>query len=210
MVYFLLCSTSYMRLFVALDIEGKIRAGIHGFMQEMAPLAPNVRWVNPESLHVTLKFMGEQPEPKVKEIESALTSICASPFQLGFHGSGFFPTPRSARVFWIGIESGPELAQLAGAIDAALSQLGIEKEKRAFSAHLTLARAKGGSGAPSRQKSDRSNRHFEAVQKKLASTASAEFGTMTAREFFLYRSQLSRHGSRYSKIARFPLAAREA
>jgi 2'-5' RNA ligase len=199
---------SYMRLFVALDIEGEIRAGIHGFMQEMAPLAPNVRWVSPDSLHITLKFIGEQPEPKIEEIESALESISGSTFQIVFRGCGFFPTPRSARVFWIGVEAGPELAQLAGAVDAALSQLGIEKEKRAFSAHLTLARAKGGSGAPSRQTSDAPNRHFEAVQKKLTTMPSPEFGTMTAREFFLYRSQLSRHGSRYSKIARF-LAARE-
>lgn len=199
-----------MRLFVALDIEDEIRERIHGFVEELRTLAPSVRWVSPESLHVTLKFIGEQPEPRVEQIESALARVARSPFQLAFRGTGFFPTPRSARVLWIGIESGPELAKLAGAVDAALSQLGIEKEKRAFSAHLTLARAKGGSGAPSRQKSDGPNRHFEAVQRTLAAMPSPDFGTMTAREFFLYRSQLSSHGSRYSKIAQFPLAARES
>jgi len=199
-----------MRLFVALDIENEIREHISSFMHEMAPLAPNVRWVNSESLHVTLKFIGEQPEQRVKEIESALARVPESFFQIAFRGTGFFPTPRSARVFWIGIESGPELAQLAGAVDAALLRLGIEKEKRAFSAHLTLARAKGGSGTPSKQKSDRRNRDFEAVQTTLAAMPDPHFGTMTAREFFLYRSQWSRQGSRYLKIAQFPLTAGES
>ena len=197
-----------MRLFVALDIEEEIRERIHAFVEETRPLAPDVRWVRSESLHVTLKFIGEQPEPKVNEIASALANILMAPFQLTFRGCGFFPTPRSARVFWVGIEAGPELAHLAGAIDPALSQFGIAKETRAFSPHLTLARTRGGSGAPSRQKSDRPSRQFEAVQKKLTAIPCPEFGTMTAREFFLYRSQLSSHGSRYSKIAQFPLAER--
>ena len=193
-----------MRLFVALDIEDQIRRRIHQFMQKLLPLAPDVRSVRPESLHVTLKFIGEQPEARIEPIKSGLASISAPPCHIVFRGCGFFPTPESARVFWIGIDGGPELRQLVAAIDVALSQLGIEKEKRAFSPHLTLARAKGGSGSPAKQKSDARNRDFTTLQKNLATMPVPEFGTMTARDFFLYRSQLSSQGSRYSKIAQFP------
>ena len=194
-----------MRLFVALDLPDDVRERIHDFVSQVRPLAANVRWVGPESLHVTLKFMGEQPESRLDEFETALSHVQGKEFELTFRGCGFFPNRKSARVFWVGIEAGEQLSKLASEVDSRLAAVGIEKEKRAFSPHLTLARAKGGSGAPGRQKGDGPNQSFAAVQKHLAGVASLEFGTMTAREFFLYRSQLSSQGSRYTKIARFPL-----
>jgi 2'-5' RNA ligase len=126
--------------------------------------------------------------------------------RISFCGCGFFPAPKSARVFWIGVEAGAELAQFSQQVEEALVPLGIEKEKRAFSPHLTLARG-GGSGAPGRQQTDRPNQDFVAIQKRLAGMPTLEFGTMTVREFLLYRSQLSSQGSRYTKIARFALSA---
>jgi RNA 2',3'-cyclic 3'-phosphodiesterase len=199
-----------MRLFVALDIDDPIRERIRCFVNELQAMAPNVRWASPESLHITLKFIGEQPELKMSAIEAALAKVSAPSLRISFRGCGFFPAPKSARVFWIGIEAPPALAKLAGDIEEALATLGIEREKRAFSPHLTLARAKGGSGAPGRQKSDRSNQSFAGVQERLTEIPAQEFGTMTAREFFLYRSQLSSQGSRYTKIANFALSAEEA
>jgi RNA 2',3'-cyclic 3'-phosphodiesterase len=195
-----------MRLFVALDIDDAIRERIRLFANELRALAPNVRWVSTESLHITLKFIGEQPEPKVTAIEAALAKVSGPSTRISFRGCGFFPTAKSPRVFWIGVEAGAELAQLANQIEEALVPLGIEKEKRRFSPHITLARAGGGSGAPGRQKGDRPNQSFAALQKRLAGIPSPEFGTMTAREFFLYQSQLSSQGSRYTKIARFALS----
>lgn len=196
-----------MRLFVALDIDQEIRSGIASFMSELRTLAPAVRWVQPESLHVTLKFIGERPDPMVKDIETALEGISASPFRLSFRGAGFFPTAKAARVFWIGIEADAALAGLAAQIERSLVPLGIGPEKRAFSPHLTLARAGNGSGAPGRQKGDRPNRRFSALQTKLSAIPSPDFGTMNAVEFFLYRSQLSSRGAQYTKIAPFPLKA---
>ena len=195
-----------MRLFVALDIDQEIRESIARFMSDVRGLAPNVRWVQPESLHVTLKFIGERPDPMVKDIENALQGISASPFRLSFRGAGFFPTEQSARVFWIGIQADAELPDLATQIERSLVPLGIEPEKRAFSPHLTLARAGNGSGAPGRQKGDRPNRRFSALQAELRAISSPDFGTMSAAEFFLYRSQLSSRGAQYTKIARFLLA----
>jgi 2'-5' RNA ligase len=123
-------------------------------------------------------------------------------------GSGLFPAPKSARVFWAGIQAGPQLARLSSSVEYALAPLGIAREDRPFSPHLTLARTRGASGAPARQKSDAPHVKFSVLQKNLAAMPAPEFGTMTAREFFLYRSQLSSQGSRYSKIARFALGSK--
>jgi len=193
-----------MRLFVALDIDEAIRERIDAFASELRTLAPNLRWVSTESLHITLKFIVEQSESKVGAIEAALAKVSARSVRISFRGCGFFPTPKSARVFWIGVEAGAELTQLANRIDEVLAQLEVEKEKRAFSPHLTLARG-GGSGAPGRQQTDRPNQDFLAIQKRLSRIPTLEFGTMTVREFLLYRSQLSSQGSRYRKMARFAL-----
>ena len=103
----LLCSTVHMRLFVALDIEPQIRERIAAFMNEVRGLAPGVRWVQVESLHVTLKFIGEQPDAIAPDIEKVLRGVSAGAFQLSFRGTGFFPSEKSARVFWIGIEAEP-------------------------------------------------------------------------------------------------------
>lgn len=194
-----------MRIFIALDIDNAIRERIVRFMDGIREFAPDARWVRPESLHVTLKFVGEKPADSVEEIKKALATIKAVPFDLGFRGFGFFPTAKAARVFWIGIQSGPQLASLAKSIDEAGSNLGIPKEDHPFSPHLTLARGGGHSGAPGWRKGDAANRNFHLLQEKLAAFPTPEFGTMTAREFYLYESKLMQGGSRYTKLARFEL-----
>ena len=195
-----------MRLFIALDISDTIRERIARFVEGAQGFAPDVRWVKAESLHVTLKFIGEQPEPAVEPIRQALASITASAAEIHFRGYGFFPTAKSPRVFWIGMEAGQELPALAAVIDDKMAALGIPKEDRAFSPHLTLARGAGGSGAPRWRKGDGPNRTFQHLQEKLSALAAPEFGTMTAREFFVYQSQLSPKGSKYTKLAAFPLS----
>lgn len=192
-----------MRLFIALDIDPEIRARIAQFMDGVREFAPDARWVAAESLHLTLKFIGEWPAERLDELKAALVAVRGQPTEVTFSGTGFFPTPKSARVFWIGIQAGPELASLAGAIDAATSSLGIEKEQRAFTPHLTLART--GSGRPQRMSSDRTNFSFRRLQEKLAAMPAPAFGTMSAREFFLYESKLSPRGAVYTELASFPL-----
>jgi 2'-5' RNA ligase len=206
-----------MRVFVGLDIDQEIRGRIAAFVAEVRGLAPDVRWVTPESLHVTLKFIGEKPEAAVVEIEKALGTISAKTFEISFRGCGFFPTEKAARVFWIGIEADAKLAELAGKVEESMTGIGIAKEARAFSPHLTLARGGArigsGSGAPGRRTGDRINQRFARLQQRLAGSfsehAALEFGTMAAREFFLYQSQLSPKGSRYTKIRRFALHSTE-
>ena len=190
-----------MRLFIATDLDDAIRQRILRFMDGVREFAPGVRWLSPASLHITLKFIGQTEQ--FEAIQEKLGQIQAVRSQISFRGTGFFPTPRSARVFWVGIEADERLAGLASAVDAALLPLGIEKESRAYSPHLTLARS--GSGRPQRAAGDKSNRQFARLQEKLAARPAPDFGTMTAREFFLYQSKLMRGGAVYSKLARFEL-----
>jgi RNA 2',3'-cyclic 3'-phosphodiesterase len=198
-----------MRLFIALDIDDPIRRSIARFMDGVRNFAPDVRWVRPESLHITLKFIGEKSPELADQIKVALSTVVSPPVTVTLRGYGFFPTARSPRVFWIGIEAGPELSNLAVSIDKAMDELGIPPEQHSFHPHLTLARGGSGSGSPRRQKGDRQNSNFQLLQEKLAALPPAEFGTMTAREFFLYQSKLGPGGAQYYRLQGFPLRGRQ-
>ena len=190
-----------MRLFVALDIDAAIRERIAQFRDEMRAIAPGVRWVGLETLHITLQFLGETE--KLDPIKAALTTVTTVPVSLTFRGAGFFPNPQRARVFWVGIESDDNLQLLVNAIGQALATLGFEREQQEYHPHLTLARA--GSGRPHAKPGDKAAPGLQQVRAQLESMPALEFGTMTAHEFILYQSTLSPSGSRYSKLAQYPL-----
>src|SRR5581483_9189039 len=118
--------------------------------------------------------------------ENALRSVRGGAVTLSLKQLGVFPNPRSARVLWVGIETGPELEQLATAVDQQMNSLGFEREKRAFSPHVTLARF---------------NQRPGGNPGSVLASAQPGFGTMTANEFHLYESKLSPQGSRYIKLA---------
>ncbi len=180
-----------MRLFIALDIPAEIRARLTEYMERARLLAPDARWARVEGLHVTLKFIGHVDDAKMEQIKVALASIKAAPFEVRFEGVGFFPNPNAARVFWAGVDGGDNLSRLASTIDAALEKLGFLRETKPYHPHLTLART---SARPLRG------------LKPLLDEPLPQFGTMTAREFFLYQSQPQKGGSKYTKLERFGLA----
>ncbi len=190
-----------MRLFVALDIEPEIRKRIGEFRNQMRSLAPDVRWVSPETFHITLQFLGETN--KVEEIRSALQQVKGAGVPLAFRGTGFFPNPKSPRVFWVGIGSDEHLQELAKSIGEALKPLGFAADAGPYKPHLTLARA--GSGRPKPVRAEHSVPGLLAVRVKLETLQPFDFGTMTAREFCLYESKLSPTGAQYTKLARYAL-----
>jgi RNA 2',3'-cyclic 3'-phosphodiesterase len=194
-----------MRIFIGIDLDSEVRARIARFVEGVQGFAPDARWVRPESLHITLKFIGEQTPEQTEAIAERLRRIESAAFEIRAGGYGFFPTAKAPRVFWIGIHAGPELAALAEIIDVAVAELGIPREDRPYSPHLTLARAGGRSGSPKRRKGDGPNAVFEVLEKRLAAMGELDFGKMTAREFILYQSQLSPKGSKYTNLQRFPL-----
>jgi RNA 2',3'-cyclic 3'-phosphodiesterase len=203
-----------MRIFVGIDLENAIRNKIARFLEGVSGFAPEARWVTPESLHITLKFIGEQKPEQVALIGQRLRKIESRMIGINVSGYGFFPTAKAPRVFWIGIHADPTLSELATNIDKATGELGVPREERAFSPHLTLARAGGKSGDPKWRKGDKPNSAFATLQKRLGHITESDggaldFGKMTADTFILYESHLSPAGSRYTKLEKFPLGRRE-
>src|SRR6266852_3063736 len=143
-----------MRIFIGIDLDTEVRSRIERFLEGVEGFAPDARWARPESLHITLKFIGEQTPQKVEDVTQRLGQIEGSAFEIHCTGYGFFPTAKAPRVFWGGIESGSQLAELAGKIEAAVAALGIPREDRPYSPHLTLARASGRSCSPKWCKGD--------------------------------------------------------
>src|SRR5271168_3748840 len=130
-----------MRLFIALDFPDAVRRALRELIARLKPESAGARWVRPEGMHVTLKFLGETGEEKLVPLKAALAKIhSAEPVDMHFRGLGFFPNERRPRVIWCGVEATPNLADLAGAVESALEPLGIPRETRAFTPHLTLAR----------------------------------------------------------------------
>ncbi|MGH9580652.1 MAG: RNA 2',3'-cyclic phosphodiesterase, partial [Terriglobales bacterium] len=153
-----------MRLFVALDIDESIRARLAQFVQGVQRFAPDARWISPESLHLTLKFIGEVDPGELGAVQNALAGVQAVATAVRIHRTGFFPSARAARVFWVGVQSDARLTALAEAVEQALVPLGIAREERAYSPHLTLARS--GSGRPGRKPDDRANTRFRLLEQK--------------------------------------------
>ena len=191
-----------MRLFVALDIPDPIRRAIAANVDELRRAAPDAKWVRLESYHITLKFIGEWKRD-VKEVNESLQKIEAPAISVAIRGQGFFPNARSPRVFWVGIEGDANLAPLASKVEEACATLGIEKEDRPFSPHLTLARS--GSGSPRPKKDERAVPSMKRLAERIGAMPSPDFGTIHATEFFLYESKLSPGGAQYTKLKSFPL-----
>jgi 2'-5' RNA ligase len=195
-----------MRLFIAIDLTDEIRRSISDYISRLEsklPEAAKTKWVPAESRHITLKFIGESS--RVDDIKSALARVQANSFQLSIRNIGFF-TPRSPRIFWTGVDAPGDLNHLASLIDVALIPLGIPQEKKAYHPHITLARI--GSGRPQGTKRDRNQPWLLGLKQAIDAHqefANPDFGTMTPREFFLYRSETLPEGARYTKLAAFPL-----
>ncbi len=192
-----------MRLFVGLDLDDAIRNRLVEYVRRLKPQAPGVRFVSTDTYHVTLKFLGETK--KLAEIRSALSRVEVRQFELSVRGTGFFPNEQHPRVFWAGIDAPEELRVLATSISWMLADLGFERDN-SFKPHLTLARS--GSGSPKPKSGDTVNSKFKRLHELTASEPEVEFGTMTAREFFLYESKLTPTGAQYSKVESYELLAR--
>jgi 2'-5' RNA ligase len=191
-----------VRLFVALEIPAAVRDGFAALIQELraadSSFSKNrARWVRPENLHVTLKFIGHVDTGKLDGIRAALAEIhSGSPVELRFRRLGFFPNGKRPRVFWAGIEASPNLAPLVSEIDARLKKLGIADETREFAPHLTLARF---------DPPGISDGLSAIAQENVA----REFGTARAGDFHLFESKTKPTGAEYTRLASFPLSRAE-
>lgn len=154
--------------------------------------AARVNWSPPSNLHITTKFIGELPEERLSDLRAGLAALPSrDPLHVRIRNLGFYPNPHSPRIFWCGIEAAG-LDQLAAATDDATASLGVARENRPYSPHLTLARIK-----------DRLD--LQPLRDAIAGLESLDFGEFEAVSFFLYRSVLKPTGSVYTKLAEFPL-----
>jgi 2'-5' RNA ligase len=189
-----------VRLFVALEIPSAVRDNFAALMDELRKTdAPSSqrgpRWVRPENLHVTLKFIGHVDATKLEPICAALGLVRSdSPVDIDFRGLSFFPGEKRPRVLWVGAKSSSNLAALAADIDKRLELLGIPRETREFTAHLTLARF----DPPGISETLRS-----AVQKGI----DREFGKLRTSEFHLIESKTKPSGAEYTTLKSFRFAA---
>jgi RNA 2',3'-cyclic 3'-phosphodiesterase len=186
-----------MRLFVALDITPDVRERIAKFLNKLRTAYPSARWVRPENLHVTLKFIGEVSETRAAEFRAALSHVHSPAVaQMDFRGTGLFPNDKRPRVFWIGIHASANVAEVAKEIDDRFSALGVEHEVREFRPHLTLARFDDARG-------------LDALRAAIGNFGDAEFGSVRTNQLHLYQSQTASGGARYTRLASFDFAPGE-
>jgi RNA 2',3'-cyclic 3'-phosphodiesterase len=189
-----------VRLFVALEIPAAVRENLATLMKKLRALenessGKKARWVRPENLHVTLKFIGQAAPHKLAEIVTALSTVRShQPAELQFRGLGFFPDEKRVRVLWAGIDASPNLAAIAGDIELQLEPLGFPREKRVFTPHLTLARLEPPGIS-------------ERLRAAVLENAERDFGTLRAGEFHLIESKLKPSGAEYTTLHSFPFEA---
>jgi 2'-5' RNA ligase len=136
-----------MRLFVALEMPPSVTAAAQEVQRQLKRAGAEVRWVRPENLHLTLKFLGEVEPAQAGEVGAAVAGACAGcpPLALTAQGCGAFPSPQRPQVIWLGLVGEVErLARLAADLEAACQPLGFAPEERAFRPHLTLGRLRRG------------------------------------------------------------------
>jgi 2'-5' RNA ligase len=177
-----------MRLFVAIALPEDLRARL----SELQRGVPAARWVDPDNLHLTLRFIGEADGGQARDLDAALTQVRAERFDLALAGVDRFGQGRKSRALWAGVVPCPELDRLRRKVEQAAQAAGFAPEGRKFKPHVTLARFKGDPGYR--------------LHDYLARHAAFRAAPFTVHEFVLYSSLLAQAGAIYTPEAAYPLA----
>lgn len=187
-----------MRLFVAILIDDKIRRAVARLQNRLGTRCDRVRWVHPDNIHLTVKFLGEVPDGDVMSVCELLTEAgrMATGFDMTIAGCGCFPQEGKVRTIWAGVREPPEaLTQCVEAVELAMEVYGIPRERRSFSAHVTIGRLRGDRSA-GRIRSTVAADEFVSKRQRVKSVA-------------LMASVLSRKGPTYSVVTRITLGGTE-
>jgi len=180
-----------MRAFLAITPPTEVQAGCRELIDALRPDAPKVRWVRPENIHLTLRFLGDIDESVGERVMHGLaeTAATVAPFAVTASGFGCFPNARKPTVAWVGIQAeGEGLQRVQSAAEEAAQRLGLKPETRPFSPHLTIGRIRV--PAPAVPWAELIARH-----------ADFNAGAWTVRDVALFSSELHPSGARYTRIA---------
>ncbi|HLE60728.1 MAG TPA: RNA 2',3'-cyclic phosphodiesterase [Thermoanaerobaculaceae bacterium] len=182
-----------MRLFIAVDLPEGVREVLRSGLGPLKRDQPPARWVRPEGMHITLKFLGEQEPELVEGLDGAVPGPLSSlsPVTVRLGGGGYFPHDRRPRVAWVGGQAAG-LDAWARVMEDASASLGVAREARAFSLHLTLARLEQPWGV-------------QAVEHFLVQVGKWRFPEFVAREAVLFQSELQPSGAVYTPLRRWPV-----
>ncbi len=176
-----------MRLFTAIDLHPDVLLPLERLMSALRPEAL-VKWNPLDNLHITVKFIGSWPESRIDELDEALASLRPrEPFEVEVRELGWFPNERSPRVLWAGVQGGDPLLELARETDEHLATMGIPKESRSFTPHLTLARIKN--PVP-----------LGRLRQRVEEARRISFGTFPVKQFTLLRSDPGSNASIYRQL----------
>ncbi len=182
-------SQERIRSFIAVDLEDvTVRERIVAAQDGLARTGAQLKIVEPEIMHLTLRFLGEVPNPTVDRVKEAMDSVRFESFEAKFTGLGVFPNPRRINVVWVGIKEGHEkLNDIFQQLEPKLRQIGLPPDSKGFSPHMTIARVK-------------SAMNRDALAEFVEKMRGEEFGTMPVRIVRLKKSTLTPRGPIYSTI----------
>jgi 2'-5' RNA ligase len=188
-----------LRLFVAVELSDAARGAVSGVIERLVESGvKNLRPVRPEAVHLTLKFLGNVPSSRVEKLVEALRAVARThtPFALALTGAGVFPTPKKARVLWLGIGGDTRaLGGLYSGIEDAVSGLGLARDRKPFSPHLTVARLD--------HRASGADRSFAA--ETLASAPHPDGVEIPVRSVSIMQSTLDSRGAIHDRLASLPL-----
>ena len=190
-----------VRSFIAVELPESVKEKLAEIQAKLKSGRSRARWVAPEGIHLTLKFLGGISVDTIPEVTRIIGEAASgyTPFRLSVRGLGVFPNAKRVQVVWVGLEGEVEkLGQIQKRLDAGLQVLGFVAESRAFTPHLTLARMRDEASPGER----------EAMGNLVAAT-SFEAGEFTVESISLMKSQLTREGAIYSRLAALPLTPAE-
>ena len=184
-----------LRTFIAIDLSAEVRASLGGLQDRLRGElgSRSVRWVQPQGIHLTLKFLGDTPQGQLDEIQRALARAAAGvePFTVSAEGVGCFPNVRQPRVVWVGLqEATGALLRLRNAVESEVAPLGFPTEGRAFQPHLTLGRVQR----------DASPGEARRVGQVVAATATGRLGEMAVSAVSYIKSDLRPTGAVYTTL----------
>ena len=183
-----------VRAFIAVDIGDEIREKLDGLQRKLKKVHAHVRWVKPQSMHLTLAFLGDLSVEKIIPLKTALDEAFQGleSFELEVAGTGFFGRPNRPRVIWAGIADCPPLMKLQCKTVDALQVANVEFDNKPFSPHLTLGRIK----APN---------HTESLLGKLDKYRDEPLGQTRIDAVQLIQSELKPSGAEHTPLHRIVL-----